>query len=258
MSNLLSLRTLVRVGVVAGFVVWLWQLSGRAEPFVPASPQKPITITTTQLPSADAIVPVSLQCQTLDHPQPTGGKALRCIVTNNTNIPITAVSLAYNLKLEEKGEQLTQGGFVTIDALVHPDFHDANFSKFILPGAERVIVSRRLIDEPAPDATTILVGIDYAEFDNGTRLGPNKNGSQVVKQIRDGAVRYKEWLKQKYLTSGRSISAINQILERTTPVGPDLGIEGDLEIGAKEYRRSARQVIKFFGGPSEIKKYLAK
>jgi hypothetical protein len=258
MSKSQLIRMLTRLCMLTVLSASLWQLSGRAN-YVrtqnSSTPQNPILITTAQLPSADGVVPIELQCQTEDYPKPTKGKALRCVLKNNTSNPISAVSLTYSMEFEGNGQKSTDGGSVTMDALIHHDFRDSNFSKFILPGAERAIVSRRLIEEPMSDIK-IVVGIDYVEFDNGMTLGPDSNGSRLVNQIREGAAKYKEWLKGNYLARGKSMAAVKSLLEQTTSVATDLGIDGELEVGAEAYRRNAREVIKFRGGPSEVEKHL--
>lgn len=258
MSKSQWVRTLTRLCILTILSVGLWQLSGNAKYLntqQSSSDQDPILLSTTQLPSVDGIVPVTLKCETQSYAKPTQGKALRCILKNNTSNPITAVSLAYSVEYEANGRKSTDTGSVTMDALIHPDFHDANFSKFIAPGNEGDIQSRRLIDD-AMSKIKIAVGIDYLEFDKGTALGSDSNGSRLIKQIREGAARYKEWLKRNYLEQGKSMDAVKILLDRKSSVATDLELPAELEVGADEYRRNARQVIKFQGGSSELEKHL--
>lgn len=251
-------RTLPYLCLVAGLIFSLWQFSGSARPLVtqnaPTAPNS-IKLTTKQLPPVDGTIPVALQCQTQDYLKPAEGKALRCVLKNNTRHPITAVSLSYDITYQMNGQKSVDSGFVTMDALIHSDFRESNFSKFILPGAESDIQSRRLIEETMSDIK-ITITIDYLEFDNGKPLGPDSDGSRLLKEIRDGAVKYKEWLKRNYLASGRSMTAIKVLLEQTRSVATDLGIDGQSEIGAESYRRYARDIVNFRGGPSELEKYL--
>jgi hypothetical protein len=251
-------RTLPYLCLAAGLIFSLWQFPGSARPLVaqnaPTGPNS-IELTTEQLPPVDGTIPVALQCQTQDYLKPAQGKALRCLLKNNTRHPITAVSLSYNITYQMNGQKSTNSGFVTMDALIHSDFRDSNFSKFILPGAESDIQSRRVIEETMSDIK-IIITIDYLEFDNAEPLGRDSNGSRLLKEIRDGAVKYKGWLKQNYLASGRSMSSVKALLEQTRSVATDLGIDGQSEIGAESYRRYARDIINFRGGASELEKYL--
>ncbi len=258
MSKSQWVKTLTRLSMLTVLGASLWQLPGSAKYLKTQdrqNDQNPILVTATQLLSIDGVVPVSLQCQTQNYLKPTKGKALRCVLKNNFSSPITAVSLAYIIKYEANGQKSTDSGFMTMDALIHRDFHESNFSKFIQPGTESDIQSLRLIEEPMSNIK-ILVGIDYVEFDNGLALGPDSSGSRLVTQIREGAAKYKEWLKRNYLARGKSMAVVKSLLEQTTSVATDLGIPGELELGAEEYRRNARQVINFRGGPSELEKHL--
>jgi hypothetical protein len=250
-------RTLRRLCIVVGLVFSLWQSSGSARQVVTQNPPSAIELTTKQLPTVDGSIPVALQCHTQDYLKPAEGKALRCFLKNNTINPITAVSLSYNITFQMNGQKSTDSGFVTMDALIHSDFHDSNFSKFILPGAESDIQSRRLIEETMSDIK-IIVGIDYVEFDKGKPLGPDSGGTRLLKEIRDGAVKYKAWLKTKYWASGRSMAAVEDLLEETRSIATDLGIDGQSQVGAEAYRRYAREIINFRGGPPELEKCLVK
>jgi hypothetical protein len=256
-SNWVKMLTRLCMLTVLGASLW-WQFSGRAKDLDPQNPkgaQNSISISTSQLPTVDGVVPVNLRCQIQNYLEPTDGKALRCIVKNNFNCAVTAFSLAYGITYEVNGKKSTDSSSLTTDALIHPDFHDSNFSKFTQPGAERDIQTIPVIAAPMSNIQ-ITVGIDYVEFDNGTTFGPNANGSRSIAQIREGAAKYKAWLKRNYLARGNSMDAVKGLLDQTSTVATDLGIPDELEVGAQEYRRNARQVFNFRGGPSELEKHL--
>lgn len=258
MSKSKWVRTLPGLCIGGVLAILLWQFSGNARQRAnqdPPTASNSIAIKITQLPLAEGVIPVEVTCQTQGYLKPTKGKALRCILKNNFSSPVTAVSLAYTVKYEANGKKSSDSGFMTMDALVHRDFRESNFSKFIHPGTESDIQSQRLIEESMSDIE-IIVGIDYVEFDNGKALGPDSGGSRLVMQIRAGAAKYKEWLKQNYVVRGKSMAVVKSLLEQTTSVATDLGIPSELEVGAMEYRRNARQVINFRGGPSELEKHL--
>ncbi|HEX6717150.1 MAG TPA: hypothetical protein VF088_08555 [Pyrinomonadaceae bacterium] len=253
-------KTVSRVCLLGLLISCLWFFSGKknlASQNSRPEVQNVIAITTTQLPSSQGVVPIALQCQTVDYPKPREAKSLRCVVTNNTATSITAVSLAYSITYEANDQESTDGGFMTLDALVHPDFHDANFSKFIHPGADRVI------QRGAPIESNLLVkeikiNIDYVEFENGTSLGPNSRGSTVIAQFREGATQYKQWLLKQYVNRNRSITAIAPLLQDTSSPGAELKLDDGMQvIGAEEYRRNARNILSTRGGASELQRQLA-
>src|SRR6266481_3265639 len=132
MSKSQWVKTLTRLCILTILSIGLWQFSGSAkhlETQKPPNAQNSIVFTTTQLPSVDGVVPVTLHCQTQAYLKPAEGKALRCALKNNTLSPITAVSLGYSITYEANGKKSTNSGFLTMDALIHRDFHDSNFSK---------------------------------------------------------------------------------------------------------------------------------
>lgn len=219
--------------------------------------QDVIAITTIQLPSSQGVVPVALKCQTVDYPKPREAKSLRCVVTNNTATSITAVSLAYSITYQANDQESTDDGFMTLDALVHPDFHDSNFSKFIHPGADCVIQRGGPIEGNLL-VKGIKVNIDYVEFENGTSLGPNSRGSIVIAQFREGATQYKRWLLKQYVNRNRSITAIAPLLQDTSSPGAELKLDDGMEmLGAEEYRRNARDILSTRGGAAELQRQLA-
>ncbi|MCV5533168.1 hypothetical protein OFN26_31360, partial [Escherichia coli] len=55
--------------------------------------------------------------------------------------------------------------------------------------------------------------IDYVEFEDGTTLGANKKGKQLVSLIRDGASKYKDFLAHSYIEKGKSIDVIVSLIQ---------------------------------------------
>lgn len=258
MSISQPVRSATRICILGLLVTCLWYLSGSSFSQQGQNTAKSLTpIEVTQLPANDGVIPVVLQCQTVAYPDSPDMKALRCVVTNNTNGLISALSLAYGITYEANGQQSTDEGFMTLDSLIHPDFHDSNFSKFIQPGSESVIQRGGPVEQANALAKDIKVRIDYVEFENGTTLGPNTKGSRLIAQIRAGAAKYKEWLSGKYQSSSKSISAIASLLQDTSSIATELKLDDNMMIvGAEAYRKKTREVFNIRGGSSEIEKYL--
>ena len=75
-------------------------------------------------------------------------------------------------------------------------------------------------------------------------------------QIREGAAKYKEWLKQKYMKNGESIDSIVSLLQNTSSLPAELKIDRTmLAVGADAYRKNARDLYKTSGG-EKLEKYL--
>src|SRR5215210_2958501 len=86
----------------------------------------PVPVVTKQLPLENGIIPVELQCRTTRRPDPKESLVLTCVVKNNTGKAITALSVAYGFSFEGYGEEFSDGGLLTQDVLIHPDFYDLN------------------------------------------------------------------------------------------------------------------------------------
>ncbi|MFY9618648.1 MAG: hypothetical protein WAQ99_02455 [Pyrinomonadaceae bacterium] len=210
----------------------------------------------TQLAPVDGVIPVSLQCQTKDYPKPVEGKALNCVVRNNTITPVTAISLRYSLQYLLGSKELETNGSITMDALIHRDFHASNFTKFILPAGERAFGREALVQDGMTNVE-LSISVDYVEFDDGAWLGPNSNGSREVKDIRDGASKYRAWLRKNYLKRGKSQAAIKTLVMQSTSNLSDLQLNEKLITGAEAYRKNAQEVINFRGGVSQLQHQLS-
>lgn len=82
------------------------------------------------------------------------------------------------------------------------------------------------------------------EFENGNTLGPDTKGSRLIAQIRGGAAKYKEWLRGKYLNSGKSMGTIASLLQDTSSAATELRLDDNMMIvGADAYRKSAREIL---------------
>lgn len=253
-----TIRTGTRICILSLLITCLWYVSETSlSQQLQIKTENVTAIEVTQLAAIDGGIPVTLRCQTVAFPNSAETKALRCVVTNNTNGPISAVSLAYGITYEANGQESIDNGFMTLDSLIHPDFHDSNFSKFIQPGSECVIQRGGPVEQANALAKEINVRIDYVEFENGNTLGPNTKGSRLIAQIRGGAAKYKEWLRGKYLNSGKSMGTIASLLQNTSSAATELRLDDNMMIvGADAYRKNAREILNVRGGPSEIEKHL--
>ena len=102
----------------------------------------------------------------------------------------------------------------------------------------------------------IEIKIDYVEFDDKTHLGSDEKGSKAITELRRGAVGYKNWLVEKYISNNKSIENVAQFLENDKPLPEALRNSSKYEqYGAKTYRNRLREIY-LKQGVAQIEKYL--
>ncbi|HEV3470929.1 MAG TPA: hypothetical protein VG148_16520 [Pyrinomonadaceae bacterium] len=216
-----------------------------------------IPVTTKQLSPENGIIPIELQCQVVRQPPPGEFRMLKCVVKNNTNKPVRALSVAYSISFIRNGAEISDSGHLTSDAYVHPDFQELNRHKFLSPGGEQVIVRGEPVQHDGAVAKDIEAEIDYVEFDDASALGPDLKGSTLLALIREGAATYKAWLKKKYLESGKSIDSIVPLLQDTPTLPAEYKVADTMHVvGVDAYRKYARELHNKRGA-TELEKRLS-
>jgi hypothetical protein len=129
--------------------------------------------------------------------------------------------------------------------LIHPDLRLAN--QLVGPGEKTGLgiagptsYSDGIIDD-------ISIAIDYVEFEDGTRLGPDREGSRLIAETRQGAIKYKEWLQRQYKQAGNAVEALIPLLESTRPLPAELTLTEREQAGANAYKRGALRLEKKLG-----------
>lgn len=214
-----------------------------------------IPVVTHQLSAENGIIPVELRCENAELSAPSALKKLSCVIKNNTNKYIAAASINISITIEKEGKTSTDSSFLTIDTFVHPDFRSEHENNFIPPKGERPFQ-----DLPTSYDNALIkgveIGVDYVEFAGNSTAGPDRSGSRIINNIREGAAKYKQWLIQKYNQNGKSINAIAPLLEKDQPIPYESGIQnGDQQQGAKFYRDYARKTYKTKGAEGLIKHF---
>ncbi len=219
-----------------------------------------LQVVTRQLPPANGKIPVELQCGAVHPAKRPELLVLSCTIKNNTGKSINAFSIDYAIFFERwGGGEFPDEGLMTLDARIHPDFRQSHARELIPPGGERVINRGEPIQHEEASAKRIEAKIDYVEFEDDTTLGPNAKGSNLqIASIREGAAKYKGWLKQKYQESGKSIKAVMPLLQDASSLPVQLEVTDPMLIlGAEAYQKKARDVYRS-GGDAEIEKLLNK
>lgn len=252
MKNVVSAKLLYKCLALGGLSLCLWAVSARTkeqqDKFIPV-------VITDQLPAKAGVIPVFMSCGQARLSSANRIEEFSCTFKNDTNLKITAANVIASIILDSNGSTSTDPNNYTVTALVHRDFRST--SKLIGPGDE---IS---VGPPGPITyskgtviKSIEIKIDYVEFDNGTTLGPDNEGSRIVNGIRAGAEKYKGWLKLQYERRGKSIAAVAPDIETTQALPADFPTDANGQVGAREYRRQLQKVLNGTG-PSEVKKLLA-
>jgi hypothetical protein len=216
-----------------------------------------IPVAVTQLPLDNGVIPVELRCHATHRDAADELRTLACVVKNNANKRIIALALEYTALIRRPdGGESSDSGFLTQDALIDPSLRESEAHKFIPLGGERTIQRAEPLGHENASVKRIEVVVDYVEFEDHTVAGPDVKGSKLIAQVREGAARYKGWLKRKYTELGGSVSAVLPLLQNTSGLPAELNLdEAMLAVGAEAYRKKVRDLY-HSRGSRELKKHL--
>lgn len=246
MNIILGNKLMYRMLLLSGLLLCLWAVStGRknapqTDTFIPV-------VITEQLQPKDGVIPVHVRCGAARLSAPNRLEEFQCSFKNNTNLSITAASAICSIVLEQNGS-LTRDTFSrNADTLLHPDFRTT--SKRIGPGDE----SDLGLPGPISYANGAIVkgveiSLDFVEFENGATLGRDQQGSRVIRAMRAGAGKYREWLKRRYKLAGGSVAAVSSDIESDQSLPGELRFaDANEEQGAKGYQSLLRRLLKNSG-----------
>lgn len=203
---------------------------------------------TTQLASVNNVIPAEIQCGAALI-NIAGELNFTCKLKNNSEKNITAAGIISSVVIEKNGVETGKEDSTVFAGL-------DGFDKGIAPGAE---IS---LGPPGPSSyddftiKRVEISIDYVEFENDIIFGRDSKGSQVVKDIREGAARYKNWVKASYEYHRKSVKSIAPLVKDGELLPSDLSLlNQSQEIGAKTYRRKLKKKLDA-GDDSEVEKLL--
>jgi hypothetical protein len=213
-----------------------------------------IPVVSKQLPAENGVTPVELQCENAELSAPNSLEKLVCIIRNNTNKSISAGAIYTSFTLEKSGEVFVSSSYGTFDTFLHPDFREEHQNNLILPRGESRHEDLPVSYDHGIVIKAVTMGIDYIEFADHTSLGTNQAGSRIIADTREGAVKYKNWLAQKYEQSGGSLDAIVPLLEQNQSLPQELAFQtAPEEHGARMYRNFALRTYKTKGAEGLVK-----
>jgi hypothetical protein len=214
------------------------------------------SILTSQLTPEAGVIPVEILRPTASFPKPDEVQDFSCVIQNNTTKGIRSVVLAYTIVTDNNGKESKNLLSLWRESLIHPDVREAHHFRPLVSGENYTFASSGETSFGSPNVITrIELNLDYVEFEDGSRLGPDINGSRIIGSIRKGAENYKAWLVEKYLEQGRSADAVGGLLRaKELPSelqSPDMYINQ----GAKSYRSHMLDVYTTHGA-AELEKFL--
>ncbi len=213
--------------------------------------QREILVVIKPLKVGDQIIPLEIQCEPLFITRPDTLERFSCTLINRTNKSIRAYGYIHSIIFDSNGKETRSDIISTANTYIHPDLSDAK--KLIEYGEKghfssvsttiRGAVIKKLELEPV-----------YIEFSDGTSAGTHGKSAELIANVRAGARRYKNYLRQEYRNRGRSVQAILPLLEKDVPLGLEK-MSFAQKAGAKAYRRFLRNEHKK-GGNAAIKRVI--
>lgn len=250
MKNIATAKLLYRVLALGGLSLCLWAVSAQTEQqqdkFIPV-------VITDQLPAKGGVIPVYLSCGQARLSSANTIEEFRCTLKNNTNLNITAATVPYSVVIEKDGSTTKDTTNATVETLIHPDFRGEN--KMYGPGDEFSVGPPGPINYQSGEIIkSVEIIIDYVQFENGAKLGPDKEGSRIINAMRAGAKKYKSWVKQQYNVHGRSLTALASDIANDNSAIAGLTDQNE-QVGASEYRRKFQKQMGSRGA-ADIKRLL--
>ncbi len=256
MSNIPLIRVGTRILMLVLLSTCLWFFAGaRVSPQKTLAPRT-IQVEARQLDPVGGVLQVELNCEDAKLSGPGRIDEASCVVKNNTFAAMVAGTLKVSITLEQDGKINLISGYETFDTFLHPDFRADHNSKVIQPG---MVYRFDLMPANYGDAIVkkIEAEVDYIEFVDKPSVGPNHVGARTINNIREGAVKYKNWLARKYREKGGSADSIVELLDKDTDsISSEIGLlNSDQSSGASMYRNFARRTCQM-NGPGELTKHL--
>src|SRR5688572_7881147 len=177
MRNIVNSKTALRLLILMFLCLTLWAVYTRPVRTQQEERLIPIRIA-RQLEPEDGIIPVEIQCGTSHLTSPNTLERINCTLKNNSATSATAASVTYSIILQTSGGDSNQIFNRTLDALVHPDLKPSN--KLVGSGEQTDIGTPGPTSYPDGIIGGVSIAMDYVEFEDGTRLGPDREGSRLI------------------------------------------------------------------------------
>ncbi|MDT7604973.1 MAG: hypothetical protein QOF61_2970 [Acidobacteriota bacterium] len=201
-------RVVFRLAIAAMLSISLWVINASVASTGQAERSMPVTVV-RQLAPVSKLAPADLRCG-VAHISVNNELEFHCSLKNNSKKIITAASVTYAVVIETDGvETKDENNSVSISL----GAQIKGIDKGTVPGGELSIGPAGPISYNHSVIKAVEVSVDFVEFDGDTRLGESDRGAQMVKDFREGAAKYKDWVAKKYKDNAKSINSLVPVLE---------------------------------------------
>lgn len=197
-----------------------------------------IPVIIKHLKEGDNIVPVEILCRPVLISKPDTLERFSCTLINGTDKSIRASSIRYSIIVDSNGEEKQVDRVMTEVNYIHPDLLEEK--KLIKPGGTSSIAPYGPIAESGSIIERLELELIYIEFDDATMVGIGGKHVELISSVREGAIKYKNSLHQKYLSNLKSTQEILPLLEDNAPFNSEIE-NFNQRAGAKAYRRFLRK-----------------
>jgi hypothetical protein len=207
-----------------------------------------------QLEPLGGVIPAEIRCGTA-RVNASNELVFNCKLKNNSAKKINAAGAVYSVMIERAGVVARDDHSSVFVNLSGPQFDGLDRATW--PGEERSMGPSGPLAYDDAVIKEVEVSIDFVEFEDNLVFGEGSNSAQVVKDFREGAVKYRDWIKRKYEGGRKSASSIVLLVESEESLSPEIGLLNQNQVfGAKAYRRLLKKKSDV-GGHAEIDKLLS-
>jgi len=242
----LLINPVLALMVVGGALTW------HGNSTVQQGEQRTVKVIVSQLPTQDDVIPVEIIEARALSSAPNILEDVTYVLKNNSGKAITAVAVTKKIFYRESGTLAAHSLCSTVDFSFHPDMAGSK------PFASSVEVP---MEAPGPMTfedgvviESIKLKIEYIEYVGASSYGAGSEGERKIMSQREGAKKYKDFLRQNYSRAGRSLVNVVPLLEENA--NPEqLKLTPDESIGADRYRRYLLQTFRTKGS-AEVERYI--
>lgn len=220
-----------------------------------ASAQGEVLTTGLRADTGEILVRIESAKVNLTSPNRVDGYS--CTIRNLSNKSVTALTMSWTLRTIRNGKESGITEQLVFNSLLHPDLREVGYGKPLAPGQTTFLSSGSTIKWDEATFLRAAASVEYVEFEDGTKFGPdhNKLASERLKLTRQGAEKYKQWVKAQYIQKNRSMDALMTMLGNSS-LPPDLSVSTNAELsGAQMYRKTLLAIFKSGNAQDFVGKY---
>jgi len=170
---------------------------------------------------------------------------------NNSSKRVDAVAVSKKVTYEEAGKVYADSIYATLDYRMNADLDLKNRFE---PGTESHMEASGPLNLPEGAVIKeIELRVDYVSFVDNTAYGAGGEGEHKINSMREGALKYKNWLGQKYSRAGNSLTAVLPLIQQQHTFD-GLQLDLDQTLGADRYRLHLLEMFKTRGA-ADVEKY---